>query len=500
MIPGREYAPTEVLQNILWERKWILILTTAIVTTMAIAVSSWLPDRFRSETLILVNSRNVAQEFVRSTVTETTIGDLLPSITQQILSRTRLERIIRDLNPYPEDRGSKPMETLVKQLTEDIEVMAVEGSEALRVTYTSRSPRLAMRVTDRLAGLFIEENTQDRQELVQETSDFLATQLEGARQRLVEQEKRMAEYRFEYGTELPAQLAANMQVIQNAQAQLQLLAEATNRDRDRRLLAARQLAELQSSDVTRLEAAEAELKTLEIRLTPRHPDLLRARERLATLRRLASANEEPSPPGNQPTSLAEVERRRRIQELRDEIENLDQGLAQRQAREAELRETVQTYQARIEALPIRESELIAITRDYDTLQSVYRTLLTKQEESKVAENLEQRQVGERYRILDPPREPERPASPNRLLLDLIGALGGLVLGAGLAALRELYDKRVHVEADIRAAVALPVVATIPRIMNRSERRRMLARTALVTLARLAVLGACATTAWVTFRI
>ena len=236
MIPGRTYSPGE-LAGMLWRRKWLILSSAAAVTSAAVVVSSRLPDRFRAETLILAAAQSVSKDYVRNTVaSDSTIRDRLPSISQQILSRSRLERIIVDLDLYAQMRQVRPMEVVVDKMRNNIDIKPTEGSESFRVSYEADSPSVATQVTERLAGLFIQENSRDRTLLARETSAFLESQLENARKRLVEQEKRLEAYRLRYGPELPTQLQSNLQVIQNIQAQIQSLGEAINRDRDRRQL------------------------------------------------------------------------------------------------------------------------------------------------------------------------------------------------------------------------------------------------------------------------
>ena len=128
--------------------------------------------------------------------------------------------------------------------------------------------------------------------------------------------------------------------------------------------------------------------------------------------------------------------------MRAEIESLDRQIAFKEGEEQRLRAEIGDYQARLEAVPGIESEWVALTRDYDTLQATYRELLSKSENSKMAASLEQRQIGEQFRILDPPRVPLKPHSPNRIRINLMGTLAGLGLGlllVGLAGVPRLDD-------------------------------------------------------------
>src|SRR5688572_2608785 len=164
MLPGRTYTPEDVLR-ILRRRAWLVILPFAIVSAAVALVARQLPDQYRSDTLILVVPQRVPESYVRATVT-TRIEDRLQSITQQILSRTRLERIIQDFNLYTEERQTGIMEDIVEEMRKDINVQIVKG-DAFRVAFVADEARTAMRVTERLASLFIEENLRDREVLAE---------------------------------------------------------------------------------------------------------------------------------------------------------------------------------------------------------------------------------------------------------------------------------------------------------------------------------------------
>ena len=160
-----------------------------------VVVAHYLPNRYRSETVILVVPQQVPESYVRSTVTSR-IEDRLQSISQQILSRTRLERIIQDFNLYERERQMGIMEDVVERMrTRDIRVDTLKG-DAFRIAFIGDNPMTVMRVTDRLASHFIDENLRDREILAQGTSQFLTVQLEDARRRLIEQEKKLEAYRL----------------------------------------------------------------------------------------------------------------------------------------------------------------------------------------------------------------------------------------------------------------------------------------------------------------
>src|SRR6476660_4688594 len=233
MLPGRKYTPEDIL-GILWYWKWRMVGAVVMFGAAAYGISKRMPNQYKSETLILVIPQRIPESYVRSTVTMR-IEDRLRSISQEILSRTRLEKIINEFNLYPDRREAKPMEVVVEEMRADVLVETVKD-DAFRIAFTARDPRTAMIVTDRLASMFIDENTKDRSVMAEGTNNFLESQLDDARRRLIEHEKKLEEFRRRYSGELPSQLQTNLQVIQGNQSQIQNLNESINRDRDRRLV------------------------------------------------------------------------------------------------------------------------------------------------------------------------------------------------------------------------------------------------------------------------
>ena len=439
MLPGKTYAPEDFVR-IAARRKWAIILPFVIIAISTVVIAHYLPNRYRSETVILVVPQQVPESYVRSTVTSR-IEDRLQSISQQILSRTRLERIIQDFNLYERERQMGIMEDVVERMrTRDIRVDTLKG-DAFRIAFIGDNPITVMRVTDRLASHFIDENLRDREILAQGTSQFLTVQLEDARRRLIEQEKKLEEYRLRHSGELPSQAAGNLQQVQNLQVQVQNVIESLNRDVDRKLIIERALADLKAADAqamasataaapgdnsdqpvtVQLAAAEKYLSELQLRLTPEHPDVIRLKRRITGLKQRAEAEALAaplSPESSAPRTPAEILQRNRERALQLELESLDRQIANKRAEEQRLRGLAASYQARIEAVPARETELAELTRDHETVQKMYTDLLAKNEESKIAANLERRQIGEQFKILDAARPAEKPFSPNRIVINL----------------------------------------------------------------------------------
>lgn len=505
MLPGRVYSFDDIMAMVR-RRFWIIVLPVLLFGGIGMAVLDQIPNKYQSDTLILVVPQRVPESYVRSTVT-TRIEDRLQSISQQLLSRTRLERIIRDFDLYQAERQRMAMEDVVERMRGDIKVRMDKG-DTFRVSYIATAPAVAQKVTQQLASLFIEENLRDREMLADATNAFLDTQLEDARRRLVEQEKQLEQYRVQHAGELPSQLQSNLQVSQNLQTQLQGLIDSANRDRDRRLVLERMLLDTESAAVVpspvsqekspaaQLEVLQQTLASLEARLKPTHPDVIQTKSQIRDLEMKIAANPELAGGVAEPgTVTGELARRRRVESLKAEIQALDLQLAEKETRRRDFASQITNYDSRIAAVPARESELSSLTRDYETLQKMYTDLLSKREQSKVAANLERRQIGEQFNVLDPARLPERPFSPNRPVLLLASLAVGLAFGAGIAGLLEFRDTTLRSDADIRAALALPLLGELPVIQTLVERRRRRARVLTVSFATTSLVIAAVFLVW-----
>jgi polysaccharide chain length determinant protein (PEP-CTERM system associated) len=479
---SRQRLRPEALARIGWRRKWQIVLPAIVIATAAAWWVHRLPDRYRSESLLLVLPQRGPETFVRSTVT-TRASVRLQAAIQQILSRTQLERVIHDFDLYAEDRKIDGLEDVVETMrTRDIEIQVVKG-DAFRLGFTAAAPDVALRVAGRLVSLFIVETSLDRATLADGTDRFLEAQLEDARSRLVENEAKLEEYRRRHNGELPTQVEANLRGLQNTEMQMQVLAESLNRDRDRHLMLERSLKEANLRELVdlpvsaapdpsklttreRLERAEAALTEMRMTLTGQHPDIVTMQQTIADLRRQRAAEGE--------GAAASVEARRerlresRIEDLRSELAVVQRQIAEKTDEGARLRGALLDYQRRLQAAPTREAELAALTRDYDTLQQTYRGLLSKKQESAIAADLERQQIGAHFKVLDPPRLPEQPFAPKRRQLYAIAVLGALGIGLMFAGTLEWFDRTVRTQADVFEALGLPVLAAIPAVRGNSR--------------------------------
>ncbi len=214
----------------------------------------------------------------------------------------------------------------------------------------------------------------------------------------------------------------------------------------------------------KLEMLRVQLAELKAKYTDEHPDVVKLQQQITEtehLRDRMAAN--PSKYGN-PTDatispLAQLSSQLKANQL--QIQSTDKQIAS-------LQQKIGEYQARLNVTPLREQQMSDLTRDYEQSKANYESLLAKQMQSSLATNLEKRQQGEQFRIIDPPSMPVKPVSPNRLIWSLGGLALGLALGAGLVVIMEAVNDTIRNEHELLASQRLPILAEIPHMQTAVE--------------------------------
>jgi len=493
MLPGKKYTPEEVLR-IAKKRIWFIIIPFALVAAGTAIVSRMLPDMYLAETTILVVPQRIPEAYVKSTITMR-IEDRMQTIKQQLYSRTLLESTIKEFNLYPEERrAGTPMEDIVGKMRGELKTEVYRG-EAFRIWYIGPNPSTVMKVVERLTSNFIDQSLKDRSAIASGTNQFLQQQEQIARQRLIDHEAKLKEYNSRYAGELPTQQAANMQAVANLQMQIRSILTQIETTQGNRQMAERALSEAQMMDellppppppplptgggtaAQRLALRKGDLAQAQaLKFTDEHPVVKAIRRDIAELEKKAEieALQQPvTPQGVKSNALtpAQFVQQRKIEGLQLQVQALTKQIADLQAEERRLRELSGTYQHRVDMAPTRASELVELTRDYAIVSGLHSSLLSKMEDSKLASEVEQRQIGEQFRLLDPARLPEKPFRPNRHLINLGGAAMGLSLGIVLVTLLEWRDSSFRTDDEVSTLLTLPVLAVVPLMQSDDDRAR-----------------------------
>ncbi|HLJ41026.1 MAG TPA: GNVR domain-containing protein [Candidatus Acidoferrales bacterium] len=514
--------------SVVRRHRWLILLSIFVCWGLVWGIGWLLPATYQSDALILVDQQKVTSDLVPPNVT-VGLQDRLESMTQRILSRTQLQVIIDRYHLYPKHNSLSAMfgpTDPVDQMRKDIKIEPVqvpghnEQLTAFKIYYTGPSPELAQQVNSELTSAFINENMTSQQQLSQATTSFLASELSDARAKLEEQEAKVRAFKATHMGDLPDQLQSNVQILSGIQNQLQSTQQALDRAQQQRLYLQSIIQQYQSvqTDLGNGDSAETppaldkELRDLRTQLaaeraqyTDNYPDVVALKDQIAKTEKLKKqiegeiATNQKSGKGSNnagadmagadfqngaPTPMMQIQSQLKANQL--EIQGYQKLERQLEGRVAE-------YQARLNMTPVTEQALADVSRGYQESQKNYDSLLAKQAQSQLATNLEDRSQGEQFRLLDPARLPDKPASPNHVLLSLGGLILGIAVGVGLTALFEVTDARVRDEEDLEGLVAARVLVGIPRISTPKEdldriRMRWMGRAAAVVVVLLIVAG------------
>jgi polysaccharide chain length determinant protein (PEP-CTERM system associated) len=471
--------------DIVIKRRWIVMIPFSLAMIVGIVLSIKLPRIYESSTLILIQPQKVPQEYVQSIVTSDP-GKRINTLSQQILSRTNLEKIIDEFNLYHgESFENLYVEDKIDDLRKNITVSVSDDkrreNEAFTITYQGKDPQKVMDITNTMASFFIDENLRLREAQAVGTSDFLDDELVVMKKRLEEVEVQLKTYRETYMGELPEQLESNLRILDRLQEQLgenhQRLSDAKIRlaSLQHEATAAREQPANVTFDPnnpaesTDIDQLNAQLENLLARYTDRHPDVVRLEARISDLQESsrnqaaidAETGDGPAAEENASPPLT-PEMRAQYIELNNEMKRLQRDMA-------DLKGQIGIYQARIENTPKREQELLSLRRDYENIQATYNSLLARKLEAEIAVNMERKQKGEQFRVLDRARLPEKPIKPDmkKLFVIIVGA--GLAVGAGFIFLLEHLDNTFKRPEEIESDLELVVLCTVPQIISRKTR-------------------------------
>ena len=515
--PSRGSFDFQTYIHLLLARKWWLILAFVLGTTCATAYSYQLPPLYRASTLILVEPQRIPAAYVSSTVTST-VQERLSTISQQILSRTNLERIILQFHLYQRqsptgsrgapsetvqqylreligqrvtqvinrfiptfDQSVPPMEVLVDRMRQDIEVKVMGGNNAFSIAYVGADPLIIMKVTNILASLFIDENLRIREQQAEGTSEFLATEHAEAKKELETQEKALKEFKEKHMGALPEQMTTNLRTLDRLQVELQTINDALKSAEDRKILYQAQLTDLErqiaglkagttpdtgaSGLISRIEQLKEELTRLQAQYKENYPDIGLLKKQIReleeqlvrgdALEKVANSSATPSHTLISPSFTTQR------QAINVQLQAINAEISALRGKQNRTTALIKDYENKVEITFANEQLLLDLTRDYEMSRQNYQALLQKRLNARVSENLEKRQKAEQFRIIDPAKVPEKPFKPDRVKIVLLGSLLSLGAGGGLIFLREFLKPSYRRLEDLQETVHLPVLATIP---------------------------------------
>jgi succinoglycan biosynthesis transport protein ExoP len=480
------------------KRAHAVFLSALLLSISAIVGVSLIPNVYMATTTILVDPQKIPERYVSSTVTSDPNAHL-NTLTQQVLSGSRLQEIVDQANLYPALRKKKTREEVLDYIRSKIKIVLKQGSEqglsSFSITYEDEDRWLVAPVANQLASSFIDWNLKVRQQQALVTTQFLSSELDQAQKSLQEQEAALQAFRLQHAGATPDQLDGNLQALSRLQAEVQSNIDAISRLDEERILLTQQQKQVDVHDPAPLgergrllqEKArlDNELVTLHQQYTDTYPDVVNVKERLKSVNaRLAAMPETPATAAETYDPGTQL----RLRLIAKEIDRHTQ-------QQAALQQQIASYQGKVQSVPVLETQLAELTRNYETSRQNYQSLLDKRLSAGMSEDLERKQQAERFTVLDPASTPEKPFKPKRLPLMLGAVLLSVVVSIASVLALDFFAGAVRSANELTSLLPPKVhlLATIPPITSKADVRQ--AR--IVTL-RVAVISLIACLALVAF--
>lgn len=405
-----------------------------------------------------------------------------------------------------------------------------QATIAFNVSYKNHSPELALKVANDLTSLYLNENLTSRTQMAEQTSSFFSQEAERLQKRIQELDKELADFKQKNHDKLPDISQLNVQISERTELDVRDAENRIGALGAQRVLLEAQLAQINPtmqvfsdsglrvmSAEDRLKALKSQLAGLKARYAPDHPDVINTEREVAGLEKEVKADDGTSDVARQlDEAKAQLARARekyapdhpdvvRLSRLVEELEKslasaptpaegartqerlhadnpayiqvkgqLDSIGVERESaikKRDELRAKLEEYESKLAQAPAVERQYRELARDLDTAQLKYQEMRSKQSEVQVSQNLETEHKGERFTMIEPPLPPEKPISPNRMLILALGFILSLGAGAGAAVLRDNLDVSVRGVRDVRALLSVPPLAAIPVILTRADFRK-----------------------------
>lgn len=484
-MPERTFHPLDYV-SLLRRRAWWAILPLALCVVVGVALTQVLPRVYRSQATIGISSPRVSADLVGH-ATPITKEERVRAVSQQLLSRPVLERVVREEGLAAGRTVDAAVDDLLGPDRVRVEPMQLWKQAADRapfdafvLSYAGGTAQEAQRVTNRLAQVFVETNSRSREARAEDTSAFIGTQLDASKTRLDALEAQLRKAKEAYMGRLPEQTSANLSMVSGLRQQLESTAIALRGEQDRLSMLDRQVDAMKqgaSGDEVlpggvRLPPAQARVVTLQqqladarTRYTEKHPEIQRLTGELEDAKKEAAAER------TQPQSdrLAQLQLDPSYRQLTSDRERARLRVADLQRAEQQLRAQVAMYQSRVESAPMVEQQLVSLQRDYDLEKQQYTALSERRRAAELNESLERGQAGEQFKVLYAAYLPRDPESPNVVRILLLSVVLGIGLGGASAMAREYFDRSVHDVRALQSEFDVPVLAEISRIPHYQAR-------------------------------
>ena len=470
----------------MWRYKAMAITTAWIVCLAGWAFVYALPDQYEASARVYVDTQSVLTPLLRGLTVETDVVSTASVMTRALLSRPNLEKIARETELSIRAKNARERDILLEELQARIRIINARRDNLYWIKYVDRDPQMAKRVVQRLLATFVEDTIGVVRKDTGMARQFLDEQLQEYAQRLETAENKLKEFKRKHVGMMPTDTADYYQRLQLAEEQLLETESQLNEAIQRAAQLNRQVegeeptfgfsaAPIKDEKLVvldeRIKRLQEELDSMLLRFTENHPDVVAGREALMKFEeeRRELVNQVRADLGVVPGAGAENPV---YQQLRVAAGQASAEVAVLKVRYKERKKRVENLRRLVDKVPRVEADLAKLNRDQAVVRAQYESLLKRGESARLSREADQSADNVQFQILDPPRVPLQPSSPNRLVFFIGVLIVGLGAGVGIAFLRNQIAPVIHTTQAMQFA-GIPLLGTIS--FNYSDVQRRIGR-------------------------
>jgi len=479
-------------RSILWKRLPLIMMVWLLIAGIAIAVAYLLPPVYRSGARILVEKAQIDPNLATQTVNVTS-GEIIQSIQQRLMTRSNMLDIAERFNVFAKTPDYSPSERVV-EMRDATQFRVINLGDArsrapsttvFTVSFASDNPEMASQVTNELVTRIKELNSDIRSGRASNTADFFEQESTRLGNELTDLESQIVDYENENADSLPnsqefrrgemSRLQSRLlQIDTQRQTLLEQKAGIERMIADPSLIAQAPVAQ-QTAEERQLIGLNTQLAQLKSIYSDTHPQVIQVKAQIEVLEQAIRGTVATSADGQSAGIPSQMQLN--LDQITTNLAFLDD-----QTRDLEIE--IARIKATLDATPSVSMELNVLNRKYTALQNQYDRAINQLNTAATGESIEVRQQGERFEVIEQATRPERPESPNRLLIAAGGLIGGLGTGLGLVILLELLNKSIRRPVELVNALGIQPFATVPYIATHGEiiRRRLKTAATLLVIA------------------
>ncbi|MDA7853020.1 Wzz/FepE/Etk N-terminal domain-containing protein [Porticoccaceae bacterium] len=475
--------------DMLRRRKRYIIIAFPLLLAISTAVTFLLPPIYQSEGVILIESQEIPQDLVRSTVTSYA-EQQIQVIKQRILTTSRILETVDKYKVYQDERDTSTISLLVDKFRSSVNVEMINAnvidpirgrpqraSIAFKVSFLDESPDIAQKVANELVTMFLDENVKTRTSKAADTVSFLSDEADKMQKTVQALEEKIADFKLEFGDSLPELLQFNLSMISNLEEKIRAHQSEAIRLNDQIHYLSLELASMDPyvasndgvttlSSQVRLAQLQSELNSLENKYSDSHPDIKRLNREIEGLQKEVAADSLFQPEQD----MSEISNPL-YRQIKIKIDVTEKELARTNLERQKMQGEVLEYHERVSRTHEVQRSYDDMTRDYENTKRKYQELRAKQFEADVAQNLESENKAESFTLIEPPLRPTESVKPNRPKLLMMGLFLSGAISVGLVLLAEMLDPAVRSIKDFTRITGAEPLALIPLMLSDEDYKK-----------------------------